>query len=160
MIKTIYLSILAIAAGVILSTSFYAYSWLGSIGDPSIASEGFAFHSGFAWTFLWISFAALTLLSLFMAWRSGAKWALCVSYFYFLVSIVLLLFNDSAYARFLDENSINGSETLLNSFFVAVILLVNAVAVTAAYMIVVSFRAKDPAKQIESGGKNAKEPEE
>lgn len=159
MIKTIYLSILAIAAGVILTTSFYAYSWLGSIGDPSIAADGFVFHSGFAWTFLWISFAALTLLSLFMTWQTGIKWAVCVSYFYFVASVVLLLFNDLAFRRFLDENSINGSDTLLNSFFVAVILLVNAVAVTAAYMVVISFKTKQPEKEIESG-KETKESKE
>ncbi|MDH3494541.1 MAG: hypothetical protein OEM82_13375 [Acidobacteriota bacterium] len=150
MIKTVYYSILAIAAGVILITSFYAYSWLGSIGDPSIASEGYVFHSGFAWTFLWISFGALTLLSLFMTWRSGTKWAVCVSYFYFLASVVILLFNDSSYKSFLEENSITGADTLLNLFFVAVILLVNAVAVVAAYMIVINIRTKTPAKELET----------
>ncbi|NNE68202.1 MAG: hypothetical protein HKN33_16680 [Pyrinomonadaceae bacterium] len=135
MAKRIFLGLFVVGVLVFGAVAFYSYTWLGSIGDPSIASEGFAYHSGFAWMILWASLVILTLVSLFLVWESGIRWSGIATFLFFTVGSLLLLFNDNGYKQFLSDNGLKAGNTLLNPFFLAVMILVIAVFLIASHMI-------------------------
>jgi glucan phosphoethanolaminetransferase (alkaline phosphatase superfamily) len=142
MISKIYLIALVLSSATAGFSAYYAKSWLGSIGNPANARDGFLFQSSFGWTFLWISFLLLTLISILMIWQKKAKWAVWVTMAYFLASATILLFNDMSFKSFLDSNSLESSTTLLNPFYVGIMLVVVFIALASTQVITANFRVK------------------
>lgn len=142
MLSKIYLLLLVVFALAISVISFSANSWLSSIGDPTITSEAYQSMSSMGWTFLWVSFLILAGFSLVLAWKSEVRWAIGLAMGYFVASCLAILYNDSVYKGFLADNSIPSTYTLLNPFFVAVMFLVVAVALIAAYVITANLKIK------------------
>ncbi len=142
MISKIYLLLLVVFAAIITGISFYAHSWLQSIGDPVIASNAYLSQSSFGWTFLWVSFLVLAVFSLYMTWKSGVKWAVCLAMGYFVLFSSVILYNDLAYKSFLADNLLVSPQTLLNPLFAAVMFLIVGLALIAAYMVTSNLRLK------------------
>lgn len=59
----IYLLVLAVCTVIMVFFTYYSWTWLKSIGSPQAAVEGYLYHSGLAWKFLWISSIALVILA-------------------------------------------------------------------------------------------------
>ena len=135
MLRIFYFILLALAVLVSGAIWFYAYGWLGSIGDPSVASAGYSYHSNFGWSFLWLSFLVLAVLSFVLLLKEEIKWAIWISFAYFAVGLAGLLANDSSYKSFLEANSFANNTTLLNPFFVGVIVVILVIALLAAQLL-------------------------
>jgi uncharacterized membrane protein SirB2 len=88
----IYLAVLAVAIVAMSFFIIYSHSWLGSIGNPKDALEGFEYYAGLGSTFLWISTAILLILANVILWYSRRAWAMWASFAYFAIFIVLRYF--------------------------------------------------------------------
>lgn len=88
----IYLIVLAAASLVMLFFTVYANSWLGSIGNPKNALEGYYYYAGLGSTFLWLSTAVLLILANVILWGLRRGWALWTTFAYFAVFVVLRTF--------------------------------------------------------------------
>jgi len=88
----IYLAVLAVAVVAMSFFVLYSHSWLGSIGNPKDALEGFEYYAGLGSTFLWISTAILLILANIILWNSRRAWAMWASFAYFAFFIILRYF--------------------------------------------------------------------
>ncbi len=83
MLNKVYLAVLAIAVAVMAFFTFYAWSWLQSIGLPQAAVAGFVYHSTCAATSLWIFVLLLLILANAVLWTTGRAWAMWVTFLFF-----------------------------------------------------------------------------
>jgi len=83
MFSKIYLSGLAVAFVAMSFLTLYAYSWLGSIGNPADALAGYEFYAGLSSTLLWVSTAFLLIAANIILWNSRRGWAMWTSFAYF-----------------------------------------------------------------------------
>ncbi|MBX3292913.1 MAG: hypothetical protein KF881_08490 [Acidobacteria bacterium] len=81
----IYLGFLTVSAVLICFFSYYAFSWLNSIGSPQAAFDGYAYHSAIAEFVLWSSTLGLIALANGVLWTTGRVWAMWTTFFYFLI---------------------------------------------------------------------------
>jgi surface polysaccharide O-acyltransferase-like enzyme len=88
----IYLLALAVLVLPMLFFSYYAHSWLQSIGSPAAAIEGYLYHADLGWTFLWISSAVLLILSNAVLVKDRRSWAMWLTFSYFAVFLVVRYF--------------------------------------------------------------------
>jgi len=120
----IYFAVLGIAGLVMCFFTFYAKSWLGSIGNPKDALEGYYYYAGFGSTFLWISSAVLLILANVLLWAMRRGWAMWTTLAYFAVFVILRTFWLEK-ARYNFENS----NSLFFTPIVGVILIIIAAAI-------------------------------
>src|SRR5215213_5772016 len=120
----IFFAVLAVAVVVMCFFTFYANSWLGSIGSPKDALEGYQYYAGLSSMFLWISSAVLLILANVILWNTRRGWAMWTTLAYFAVFVILRCFWLEK-ARYNFQNS--------DSFFftpiIGVILIIGAGAV-------------------------------
>lgn len=88
----IYLLSLAVCSVIMGSLTYYSWSWLQSIGAPRAAVDGYLYHSGLSWTFLWISAVALLVLANFVLGKYRRSWAMWTTLVYFGVFIIIRYF--------------------------------------------------------------------
>ena len=88
----LYLAFLAIAVVVMAFFTFYSWSWLQSIGLPAAAVEGYEYHSGLSWVFLWLSSIILLLLGNVILWLTRSAWSMWATLIYFAVFMLLTYF--------------------------------------------------------------------
>lgn len=117
----IYFGLLAAAFLLMCFFTFYAYSWLGSIGNPKDALVGYYYHAGSGSTFLWVSTAVLLILANVILWETRRGWAMWATFAYFAVFVVLRTFWLER-ARYNFENS----DSLFFTPVIGVILIVVA----------------------------------
>ena len=91
MLSKIYLGVLAIAIAVMAFFTYYAWSWLQSIGDPQGAWESFNYNKRTGVYVLIASTGLLLLIANIVLWMSRSAWAMWTSYIYFTVFVILLL---------------------------------------------------------------------
>ncbi|NOT48509.1 MAG: hypothetical protein HOP17_12260 [Acidobacteria bacterium] len=72
--------------------TYYAWSWLQSIGAPAATVEGYTFHSGIAWTVLLISSIVLLIFANFLLARFRRSWALWATFVYFALFVAIRYF--------------------------------------------------------------------
>lgn len=120
----IYFAVLAVAVLAMCFFAFYANSWLGSIGSPKDALEGFDYYAGLGSIFLWISSAVLLILANVILWNTRRGWALWTTFVYFAVFVVLRTF-------WLERMRYNfqNSDSLFFTPIVGVILIIIAGAI-------------------------------
>src|SRR5205809_4376915 len=88
----IYFVVLAVAFLVMCFLTFYANSWLGSIGNPKDALEGYYYYAGLGSTFLWISSAVLLILANVILWTTQRGWATWTTLTFFAIFVILRAF--------------------------------------------------------------------
>lgn len=88
----IFLLILAVCSAIMAGLTYYAWSWLQSIGAPSATVEGYTFHAGLAWKFVWASSIILLILANFLLARSRRSWAMWATFVYFAAFVVVRYF--------------------------------------------------------------------
>jgi uncharacterized membrane protein SirB2 len=117
----IYYAVLAAAVVVMCFLTFYARTWLGSIGSPNSALEGYEFYAGLGSTFLWISSAVLLILANIILWYSRLGWAMWTTLGYFAIFVILRTFWLEK-TRYVFQNS----DSLFFTPVVGVILIIAA----------------------------------
>ena len=88
----IYLLVLALCSASMAALTYYSWSWLKSIGAPLAAVEGYLYHSGHTWTFLWISSVVLLILANVVLAKSRRSWAMWTTFVYFGVFVIVRFF--------------------------------------------------------------------
>src|SRR5215204_631986 len=88
----IYLAVLAAAFLVMCFFTFYANSWLGSIGNPKDAIEGYEHYAGIGSLSLSISSVILLILANVILWNTRRGWALWTTLVYFAIFVILRAF--------------------------------------------------------------------
>lgn len=88
MVSKIYVVLFAAATAVMAFFTYYANSWLQSIGAPSTAVSGFEYHFSMAFIFLWVSTLALLVAANIVLWLSDKAWAIWATLLYFVVFIL------------------------------------------------------------------------
>jgi len=88
----IYFSGLSVAILLMFFFTFYANSWLGSIGSPAAALEGYEYYASMGSTALWISSFVLLILANIILWGSRRGWAIWTTLAYFASFVILRTF--------------------------------------------------------------------
>jgi len=88
----IYLAVLAAAFLVMCFFTFYANSWLGSIGNPNDAIAGYDYYARLSTIFLSISFVTLLILANIILWNTRRSWALWTTLSYFALFVLISAF--------------------------------------------------------------------
>lgn len=88
MISKIYFGLIAASTAIMAFYTFYANSWLQSIGSPSAAIDGFSYHFGSSYIFLWFSALVLLVTANIVLWFTDRAWAIWVTLLYFIVFIL------------------------------------------------------------------------
>lgn len=142
-LSKVYLALLAVFSAVMAFVSFYAFSWLGSIGQPANAIAGYEFHMGIAWPFLWISAIILLILGNGVLWMTRNSWAMWVALIYFSFWVVLRYFVlERAFAGFVAEHRLADGPAVAGVFIGVVLILVAAAVTFFNQFLVVRLREK------------------
>lgn len=89
MLNKIYLVAFVVLLLPMAFITYYAGSWLHSIGSPHSVVEAYFYYSGFGWTILWVSFIVLLILGNVVLWQTRKAWAVWLSFLYFALFIFL-----------------------------------------------------------------------
>lgn len=112
--------------------TYYSWSWLKSIGSPQAAVEGYLYHSGFAWKFLWISSIALLILANAVLAKSRKSWAMWTTFVYFAVFVIIRSFGlERSFFQLKQANGLAESSFTLAPV-VGVIICIAAAAIVYA----------------------------
>ncbi|MCU1291018.1 MAG: hypothetical protein JWN60_3247 [Acidobacteria bacterium] len=88
----IYLACLAVLLLPMLFLSFYAGTWLKSIGSPQSVVSNYEYYSNLSWNYLWLSTGILLILGNIALWKTRKSWALWATFLYFSVFIIVRYF--------------------------------------------------------------------
>jgi hypothetical protein len=88
----IYLAVLTAAVLGMFFFTFYANSWLGSIGNPNDALAGYEYYARLGSIFLAVSFVILLITANIILWNTRRGWALWTSYAFFAIFVILRAF--------------------------------------------------------------------
>lgn len=115
----IYLAVLALAFVVMCFFTFYANSWLGSIGNPKDALAGYHHYAGWSSTILVVSSLILLIIANVILWTTRRAWAIWITFVYFTIFVVLRTF-------WLEKSRYNfeNSDSLFFTPIVGVILII------------------------------------
>ena len=127
----IYLVVLSLCTATMAFFTYYSWTWLKSIGAPLAAVEGYLYHSGLAWKFLWVSSIALLIFANAVLAKSRRSWAMWTTFIYFTIfRLVAGFWLNPAFVRFWNANF--EPSRLSVDVFVAIFLSVAAAAVVYA----------------------------
>jgi hypothetical protein len=87
----IYWAALAIAGIVAGFFAYYAWSWLGSVGDPRVAWEAFNYHKRMGVYFVVCAVVVLIAIGNVILWNTRNAWGLWVSHAYFVICTLAFL---------------------------------------------------------------------
>jgi len=124
MLNKIYLVALALFVIPMAFLTWYAGTWLASIGNPKAAEEAYIYYTSVGFTVLWIGFVSLLILANLLLWNSRRAWAIWLTFAYFAVFIFLRYWwLEDSYLSFALRNSLTDSSFSLGPL-VAVLLVI------------------------------------
>ena len=139
----LYFAVLAVAILVMAFFTYYSWSWLQSIGQPTAAAEGYVYHSGLAWTVLWVSSIILILLANAVMWASGKSWAVWITLAYLAVFIIIRYFwLGQAFFEFTTSNGMTDKMFSFSRLSGVIVLAVAAVIVYIDQFVIVKLWTK------------------
>ncbi len=128
MISKIYLAILAASTALMAFFTYYAWSWLQSIGAPAAAMDGYHYNDGIAWAVLLASGAVLLIVGNVILWMTEKAWALWSTLLYFVVFILLRYFVlNPAFFEFSKSNGMSGDSYSTAPLLGAMIVIAAAI---------------------------------
>lgn len=134
----IYLIALAVFIIPLSFLTYYSYSWLTSIGSPRAASDGFLYHTDFAWKLLWLSTIILVVLANVVLAKYRQSWAIWTTFVYFAVFVVIrYLWLQRSYLQFSLENGFTDGGWAFGPVF-AVLLCAGAAVVLFSNQLLVN----------------------
>ncbi len=143
MLTKIYFAVTGIAVLVMTFFTFYANSWLNSIGSPDIAAGNFSYYSNLGLSFLWISFIALVIFAGYMMWNNAKSLWIWISFIYFAVFMTLQTFwLAPSFSAFKAAHGLAETAFTVMPLFGAVIIVLAGVAVFFAQYIITKTRTK------------------
>lgn len=89
MLNKIYLAAFVVLLLPMAFLTYYAGSWLHSIGSPASVAEAYFYYSGLGWAVLWASFIILLIIANVVLWSNRKAWAVWLSFLYFALFIFL-----------------------------------------------------------------------
>jgi hypothetical protein len=118
----IYLGFFAVSAALLCFVSYYAWTWLQSIGAPQPALDGYSYHASIFEVLLWASTLGLLALANGVLWLSGRVWAMWMTFFFFLIfKIGSVLWLGNAMRSFVSDAG-GSTGGMISSLIIAVIL--------------------------------------
>lgn len=139
----IYLGTLVFATAVMAFFTYYSFSWIRSIGDPSAAAAGYGYHSSISWVFLLISTSVLLLLANAYFWIASRLWALWTTFAYFAIFIALRYFwLEPSFFSFEKAHGLSQASFSAKPLLAVILILVMAAIVFADQLILIRLRAK------------------
>lgn len=139
----IFIAALVIVLLPICFLTFYAHSWLGSIGDPRIAIDNFTYYAGLAWLWLWISSIALLVLANIVLWQTRKAWAMWTTAVYFGIFLLLRAFwLDFASFGFMSANNLPFGIAAIGPFLTLIMFAIAVAIVFFNQFIVVRMSEK------------------
>ena len=134
----IYLIALAVLITPMAFLTYYAWSWLQSIGAPRTVVENYDYWSNFYWNYLWLSTVILLILANVLLWKTRRAWALWTTFLYFAIFIIARYFwLDQIFFEYKRENGLGQ-----NGFSVAPLFGVVLCAIAAAIVFFDQFLIK------------------
>lgn len=147
--KIIYVALLSVAFVITVFFCFYAYSWLGSIGNPLNAQAGFEYHISLAWYVIWFSAAVLLVLANILLWQTRSSWAMWTTFTYFALFIILRYFVlENAFFSFQQTNNLIDRNFSFSPLLGVVFVFLGAVIVYFNQFLSLRLRDKIFAKEI------------
>lgn len=142
MFRKIYLALLSLSVAVMAFFTYYAWSWLNSIGAPATAAAEFQYYSWLATTVLWTSTLVLMVLANSVLW-SGKAWAIWTTFIFFTVFALLRYFGlEFAYVDFQMRTSPAGAGVLSGPVFGVILIVLMGIIAFFDQFIVLRLRAK------------------
>lgn len=144
MLKRIYPAVLALFVLSLCFLTYYAYSWLQSIGSPVAAADHYNYYAGFSWAWLFISTVILLLIANILLWQSRRGWAMWATLGYFIVFLAVRSFwLDPAMAAFVDAKGLSeGAASGVGAFLTLSLIIAAAAVVFFAHFIVLRMADK------------------
>ncbi|MGB7070406.1 MAG: hypothetical protein WBD22_13010 [Pyrinomonadaceae bacterium] len=110
--------------------TYYANSWLNSIGSPQAALTGFTTYAGFAWAFLWVSSILLLVLGNVVLWKTRKAWAMWTTLLYFSIFVGIMYFVlGPAYSSFREVNGVSNGGFSAGPFLAVLLIGISAAIV-------------------------------
>jgi hypothetical protein len=122
----VYSGLLAVAVLPVAFFSYYALSWLGSVGDPQDAAAGFAYHTDLGIKSLWAFSVILLLVANIILWTLGRAWAIWTTFLYFAIGTVVNYFWLASAGAEFQRDSSNNAPRFIAEPFVGVALVAAA----------------------------------
>ena len=139
----LYLAALGLSITGMAFFTYYSWSWLQSIGLPSVAVEGYRYHTSLAWTFLWISSIVLLIVGNSVLWAGGRAWAMWTTFLFFAAFLAIQYFwLHQSFFQFLKGNGLGDGGLLFAPFSAAILIALAGVIVFFDKFIVIRLRAK------------------
>jgi hypothetical protein len=139
----IFFTALILALLPICFLTFYAHSWLQSIGDPRVALENFTYYAGLAWLWLWISFVGLLIIANIVLWQTRRAWAMWTTAVYFVLFLMLRAFwLDGAAFAFMSANSLPLGTVAIGPFLTFIVFALAVAIIFFNQFIVVRMSEK------------------
>ncbi|MFL6374476.1 MAG: hypothetical protein ACJ73D_07415 [Pyrinomonadaceae bacterium] len=124
----IYIGVLAAAVLVVGFFTYYAWTWLESIGKPADAIAGYENITAVSWPLLCVCTAVLLFIASGVVWTRGGAWALWLTFAYFTVFVAIGGFYlDREYKRLLESTA--GIDTNVWATTVISVLMIAGAAI-------------------------------
>jgi hypothetical protein len=141
----IFFTVLAASTAAMAFSTYYAWSWLGSIGIPADAAAGYVYHLGVAWPMLWITTIGLLFLANAVLWTRNSAWALWTTFGYFAVFLLLrFLWLEQTYSTFIASKGLARATTGGVFMAVLMVLVIGAIVFFDQYLITRAKLKVDP----------------
>ena len=154
----IYFGVLAVAVVVMAFFTYYAWSWLQSIGQPVAAAEGYDYHSRLAWNAIWLFTIALLICGNAVLWASGRAWAMWATFLYFAtVWIIHGFWLEPLFLRFNKASGLSEATRSMAPISAVVLIVLMAIIVFFDKFLVIRLRAKTYPSSVEPEAESAAE---
>lgn len=151
----IFLLVLAICSAIMAGLTYYAWSWLQSIGAPQATVDGYTFHSGLAFKFVWISSIVMLVLANFLLARFRRSWAMWATFVYFAAFIATsFFFLESSFLKYKVSTGLAQPGLPVASLVGALIIIAAGVIVFVDQLAIVRLRERIYPTVVESSADN------
>lgn len=140
MFTKVYLALLAASVAIMTFITYYAFSWLQSIGLPTAAFQGYTYNADMAFKFLIGSWVVLVLLATAIAW-TRKPWALWTSFIYFAVfALAYYFWLDRSAFQFKQSSGLTDASYNFTSILGVVLVIVAGFVTFAIHFMVSQLR--------------------
>ncbi|MBL8181940.1 MAG: hypothetical protein JNL64_10065 [Blastocatellia bacterium] len=142
MLSKIYLALLLAAIAITSFITYYAFSWLQSIGAPTAAIEGYTYNASNAFLFIVGSWIVLVIVATAIAWTKK-PWALWTSFLFFAIfSLAYYFWLDRAAFQFKQAAGLTDNRYNFASILGVILVIVAGFVTFSIHFMVSQLRTK------------------
>lgn len=154
MLTKVYLAVFAAAIAIEAFITYYAFSWLQSIGSPTAAFEGYTYNASASFKFLIGSWLVLVILATAIAWTKK-PWALWTSFLYFSIfALAYYFWLDRTAFHFKQTQGLTDASYNFASLLGVILVIVAGFITFAIHFMVAQLRQKMSMNGVEVDGSN------